>query len=279
MQLKEILIKNGFHFNKRFGQNFLTDVNLLNSIVDKSGITEHDTVIEIGVGGGTLTRAIAKKAKRVIGFEIDTNLKPVLSETLGDLENVEIVFKDVMKMPTQEIEEMIGGRFSVVANLPYYITTPILMKFIEESDMVDKITVTVQEEVADRLCAKAGSSEYGAITASVDVVGNAEKIMRIDRKMFYPAPNVDSAVVRIDMDKQKYPLKDIRAYRAGVRCAFLSRRKTLVNNVMMSFKTDRVTAENIVLNVTGDIMVRGETLTTQDFVNLHEEIIKNELKY
>lgn len=279
MQLKEILIKNGFHFNKRFGQNFLTDVNLLNSIVDKSGITENDTVIEIGVGGGTLTRAIAKKAKRVIGFEIDTNLKPVLMETLGDLENVEIIFKDVMKMPTSEIEEMIGGRFSVVANLPYYITTPILMKFIEESDMVDKITVTVQEEVADRLCAKAGSSEYGAITASVDVVGNAEKIMRIDRKMFYPAPNVDSAVVRIDMDKQKYSLKDIKAYRAGVRCAFLSRRKTLVNNVMMSFKADRATAENIVLNVTGDILVRGETLTTQDFVNLQEEIIKNKLKY
>ena len=279
MQLKEILIKNGFHFNKRFGQNFLTDVNLLNSIVDKSGITENDTVIEIGVGGGTLTRAIAKKAKRVIGFEIDTNLKPVLMETLGDLENVEIIFKDVMKMPTSEIEEMIGGRFSVVANLPYYITTPILMKFIEESDMVDKITVTVQEEVADRLCAKAGSSEYGAITAAVDVVGNAEKIMRIDRKMFYPAPNVDSAVVRIDMDKQKYSLKDIKAYRAGVRCAFLSRRKTLVNNVMMSFKADRTTAENIVLNVTGDILVRGETLTTQDFVNLQEEIIKNKLKY
>ena len=279
MQLKEILIKNGFRFNKRFGQNFLTDVNLLNSIVDKSGITENDTVIEIGVGGGTLTRAIAKKAKRVIGFEIDTNLKPVLSETLGDLDNVEIIFKDVMKMPTLEIEEMIGGRFSVVANLPYYITTPILMKFIEESDMVDKITVTVQEEVADRLCAKAGSSEYGAITASVDVVGNAEKIMRIDRKMFYPAPNVDSAVVRIDMDKQKYSLKDIKAYRAGVRCAFLSRRKTLVNNVMMSFKTGRATAESIVLNVTGDILVRGETLTTQDFVNLQEEIIKNNLKY
>ena len=279
MQLKEILIKNGFRFNKRFGQNFLTDVNLLNSIVDKSGITENDTVIEIGVGGGTLTRAIAKKAKRVIGFEIDKNLKPVLLETLGDLDNVEIIFKDVMKMPTPEIEEMIGGRFSVVANLPYYITTPILMKFIEESDMVDKITVTVQEEVADRLCAKAGSSEYGAITASVDVVGNAEKIMRIDRKMFYPAPNVDSAVVRIDMDKQKYSLKDIKAYRAGVRCAFLSRRKTLVNNVMMSFKTDRATAESLVLNVTGDILVRGETLTTQDFVNLQEEIIKNNLKY
>ena len=278
MQLKDVLIKNGFHFNKRFGQNFLTDTNLLRSIVDRAGITSEDTVIEIGVGGGTLTRAIAEKAKRVIGFEIDRNLQPVLKETLSGLDNVEIVFKDVMKMPTEEIEKLVGGRFSVVANLPYYITTPILMKFIEESDMVDSITVTVQEEVADRLCAKAGSSEYGAITASVDAVGDAEKIMRIDRKMFYPAPNVDSAVVKIAMNKNKYPIKDMRAYKDGVRCAFLSRRKTLVNNIMMAFKTDRKIAEEVVLAVKGDVMVRGETLTTEDFVALSEQIIIKNLK-
>ena len=279
MQLKEVLIKNGFHFNKRFGQNFLTDTNLLRSIVDRAGITSEDTVIEVGVGGGTLTRAIAEKAKRVIGFEIDRNLQPVLSETLAGLDNVEIVFKDVMKMPTQEIEKIAGGRFSVVANLPYYITTPILMKFIEESDMVDSITVTIQEEVADRLCAKAGSQDYGAITASIDAVGDAEKIMRIDRKMFYPSPNVDSAVVKIALNKGKYDIKDMRAYRAGVRCAFLSRRKTLVNNIMMSFKTDRQTAEDMVVAVKGDVMVRGETLTTEDFVSLSEQILAKNLKY
>ncbi len=279
MQLKEVLIKNGFHFNKRYGQNFLTDTNLLRSIVEKAGITENDTVVEIGVGGGTLTRAIAEKAKRVIGFEIDLNLKPVLAETLSDHENVEIIYKDVMKMKTEDIETLIGGRFSVVANLPYYITTPILMKFIEESDMVDSITVTVQEEVADRLCARAGSSEYGAITASVDAVGNAQKIMRIDRKMFYPAPNVDSAVVKIDIDKNKYNIKDMLLFRAVVRCAFLSRRKTLVNNLMMYFKIDRKTAEEIVLNVKGDASVRGEVLDTLDFVNLQEEILKRNIKF
>ena len=279
MQLKEVLIKNGFHFNKRYGQNFLTDTNLLRSIVEKAGITENDTVVEIGVGGGTLTRAIAEKAKRVIGFEIDVNLKPVLAETLSDHENVEIIYKDVMKMKTEDIETLIGGRFSVVANLPYYITTPILMKFIEESDMVDSITVTVQEEVADRLCARAGSSEYGAITASVDAVGNAQKIMRIDRKMFYPAPNVDSAVVKIDIDKNKYNIKDMLLFRAVVRCAFLSRRKTLVNNLMMYFKIDRKTAEEIVLNVKGDASVRGEVLDTLDFVNLQEEILKRNIKF
>ena len=279
MQLKDVLLKNGFHFNKRFGQNFLTDTNLLRSIVDKAGITENDTVVEIGVGGGTLTRAIAEKAKRVIGFEIDTNLKPVLAETLSGLSNVEIIYKDVMKMQTKDIENMIGGRFSVVANLPYYITTPILMKFIEESDMVDSITVTIQEEVADRLCSTAGSSEYGAITASIDAVGNAQKIMRIDRKMFYPSPNVDSAVVKIQMDKNKYDIKDMLAYRAVVRSAFLSRRKTLVNNLMMSFKIDRKTAEEIVVSVKGDALVRGEILDTLDFVKLQEEILKRNIKY
>ena len=279
MQLKDVLYKNGFHFNKRFGQNFLTDTNLLRSIVDKAGITENDTVVEIGVGGGTLTRAIAEKAKRVIGFEIDTNLKPVLAETLAGLSNVEIIYKDVMKMKTEDIENMIGGRFSVVANLPYYITTPILMKFIEESDMVDSITVTIQEEVADRLCATAGSSEYGAITASIDAVGDAQKIMRIDRKMFYPSPNVDSAVVKIQMNKEKYDIKDMLAYRAVIRSAFLSRRKTLVNNLMMSFKIDRATAEDIVVSVKGDALVRGEVLNTLDFVKLQEEILKRSIRY
>lgn len=279
MQLKDVLIKNGFHFNKRFGQNFLTDKNLLSSIVEKAGIKESDTVVEIGVGGGTLTGAIAQKAKRVIGFEIDTNLKPVLAETLKDFANVEIIYKDIMKMPTEEIESLIGGRFSVVANLPYYITTPILMKFIEESDMVDSVTVTIQEEVADRLCAKAGSEDYGAITASIDAVGTAEKIIRIDRKMFYPAPNVDSAVVKIVMDKGKYDIPNQKAYRAGVRCAFQSRRKTLVNNIMMAFKTDRKTAEDIVVEITGNPQSRGETLSTEDFVKFSKLIVKNNLKF
>ena len=279
MQLKDVLIKNGFHFNKRFGQNFLTDKNLLSSIVDRAGIKETDTVIEVGVGGGTLTSAISDRAKRVIGFEIDQNLKPVLSETLAGRDNIEIIFKDVMKISMKEIEEIAGGRFSVVANLPYYITTPILMKFIEESDMVDSITVTVQEEVADRLCAKPDSEEYGAITASIDAVGNAEKIMRIDRKMFYPAPNVDSAVVKISMNKEKYDIPDIKAYRAVVRCAFQSRRKTLVNNVMLAFKTDRKTAEEIVFEVKGDIMVRGETLSTEDFVKFSKLLVAKNLKY
>ena len=142
------------------------------------------------------------------------------------------------------------------------------MKFVEESSKVKSITVTVQEEVADRLTAKAGTEAYGAITAGIDVAGNAEKLMRIPRAMFYPAPNVDSAVVKITMDRDKYGDVDLKAYRAAVRCGFASRRKTLVNNLMQSFKIPRSEAEEIVVAVKGDCLVRGETLSTEDFVDL-----------
>lgn len=279
MQLKDILNKNGFRFNKRFGQNFLTDPVLLDDIVAKSGITENDTVVEIGCGGGTLTAAIAKKAKRVIGFEIDANLKPVLAETLAGFDNVEIIFKDVMKTGTEEIEKICGSEFSVVANIPYYITTPILMKFVEESEKVKSITVTIEAEVADRLTAKPGTEDYGAITAGIDLVGNAEQLLFIDRKKFYPAPNVDSAVVKITMDRNKYPGADKKAYRAAVRCAFASRRKTLANNLMQSFKISREEANEIICAVTDNPLARGETFSTEDFVALSAELKKHNIKF
>lgn len=279
MQLKDILNKNGFRFNKRFGQNFLTDPVLLDDIVAKSGITENDTVVEIGCGGGTLTAAIAKKAKRVIGFEIDANLKPVLAETLAGFDNVEIIFKDVMKTGTEEIEKICGGEFSVVANIPYYITTPILMKFVEEPEKVKSITVTIEAEVADRLTAKPGTEDYGAITAGIDLVGNAEQLLFIDRKKFYPVPNVDSAVVKITMDRNKYPGADKKAYRAAVRCAFASRRKTLANNLMQSFRIPREEANEIICAVTDNPLARGETFSTEDFVALSAELKKHNIKF
>ena len=268
MQVKDVLKKNGFRFEKRYGQNFLTDENLLAEIVDKTGVGENDTVVEIGVGAGTLTAALSKKVKRVIGFEIDKKLQPVLAETLGDAKNVEIVYKDVMKTPTAEIENIAGGRFSIVANLPYYITTPILMKFLEESDKVDLIAVTVQEEVADRMCAKPSTADYGALTLAIDVIGNAKKVMRIPRDKFYPAPNVDSAVSVIEINRDKFEGVDTKAFRSVVRSAFASRRKTLVNNLMQSFGVSREQAEEAVVAVKGDKTARGETLSTTEFVAL-----------
>ena len=272
MGLKEILKKNDFTFQKKFGQNFLTDGNLLDSIVEKAGIGGNDTVVEVGCGGGTLTAAIAKKAKRVIGFEIDGNLEPVLKETLAEYDNTEIIFRDVMKVSAGEIERIAGGGYAVVANLPYYITTPVLMKFLEEGENVTSVTVTVQEEVADRLCALPGTPEYGAITVAVNAAGNAEKVMRIGRNLFYPVPNVDSAVVKITIDRDKYDAETRAMIRSVVRAAFQSRRKTLVNNLMQAFKISRAEAESAVAAAGIEPMTRGETLGVEDYRRLAERL-------
>ena len=272
MGLKEILKKNDFTFQKKFGQNFLTDGNLLDSIVEKAGIGGNDTVVEVGCGGGTLTAAIAKKAKRVIGFEIDGNLEPVLKETLAEYDNTEIIFRDVMKVSAGEIERIAGGGYAVVANLPYYITTPVLMKFLEEGENVTSVTVTVQEEVADRLCALPGTPEYGAITVAVNAAGNAEKVMRIGRNLFYPVPNVDSAVVKITIDRDKYDAETRAMIRSVVRAAFQSRRKTLVNNLMQAFKISRAEAESAVAAAGIGPMTRGETLGVEDYRRLAERL-------
>ena len=272
MNLKEILKKNDFTFQKKFGQNFLTDGDLLDSIVEKAGIGGDDTVVEVGCGGGTLTAAIAKKAKRVIGFEIDRKLEPVLKETLAENENVEIIFRDVMKVSAEEIGRIAGGSYAVVANLPYYITTPVLMKFLEEGENVTSVTVTVQEEVADRLCALPGTPEYGAITVAVNAAGNAEKVMRIGRNLFYPVPNVDSAVVKITIDRDKYDAETRAMIRSVVRAAFQSRRKTLANNLMQAFKISRAEAESAVVAAGIDPMTRGETLDVEEYRRLAESL-------
>lgn len=268
MSLKEIIIKNNFKFQKRFGQNFITDTNLLNSIVDKAQLSKTDTVIEIGVGGATLTRAIAEKVKKVYGYEIDTNLVGVISESLSGVENAEVIFKDFMKEKISDIEKMVGGPFSVVANLPYYITTPIIMRLIEECPLCEKIVVMVQEEVALRLCAKENTADYGSITASINIVGDSKIIMKVSREMFFPKPNVDSAVVRIDIDRNKYSGVDVVAYRKVVKMAFSSRRKTLANNLINMLKISRAEVENALIDADIDLSCRGETLSTERFIAL-----------
>ncbi|MBQ9782850.1 MAG: ribosomal RNA small subunit methyltransferase A [Clostridia bacterium] len=274
MNIKEILKQKQFTFEKKYGQNFLTDTNLLASIVAKSGVDENSTVVEIGVGAGTLTGEIAKRVKKVYGFEVDKKLKPVLDETLKDYNNVEIIFNDIMKVNTDDIEKMIGTRYTVIANLPYYITTPILMKFIEEANLVDAIIVTVQKEVAERICAKSGTSDYGAITATINAIGDTEIIKYIDRTMFYPAPNVDSAVCKIVLNKDKYYIKDINYFRKLVKTSFLMRRKTLVNNLIKGYKISRQQCEEILTSLNLDVNVRGEELSSKDFIDLSHKLLE-----
>lgn len=268
MELKKIIRESGFKFNKRFGQNFIESEILLEKIVELSGVTEKDKVVEIGVGGGTLTRALSKNAKFVYGFEIDKNLQPVLQKSLAGVENVEIIFKDFMKENLSELEKEIGEEYVVVANLPYYITSPIVMRFIEEAEFCRRIVVMVQREVAFRFCARPATADYGAITAAIGLWGDAAIILDVDRTNFYPQPNVDSAVVRIDKFYEDRGVIDKKAYRDIVRIAFSSRRKTLVNNMMNYLKISREKAENILKESGIDISVRGETLSVGDFTRL-----------
>ena len=240
--------------------------------MEKAGITEFDTVLEIGVGAGALTRELAKKAKRVVGYEIDTRLKPVLSETLFGLHNVEIVFKDVMKEKVSDLEKSLGGEYKIVANLPYYITTPIVMNFLENAKNLTAMAIMVQEEVVARFSAIPASSDYGAITVAINLRGGAKTVLKVPREKFTPVPNVDSAVVRIDIEKGKFAGTDTAAVRNVVRAAFISRRKMLVNNLINSLKLSREQAERALLNAGISPTARGETLSAADYVKLAETI-------
>lgn len=266
MDVKSALVKNGFKFQKRYGQNFITDKNFLASVVEKSGVSSGDTVVEIGAGAGTLTAALAFKAKKVIAFEIDSYLKPVLEETLEEYDNVELVFGDFMK--SGDVSGRIDGEYKVVANLPYYITTPVLFKLIEEAEVKPQsISVMVQKEVADRLCAGAGSKDYGALTVAVGAFYEAKKIIDVNRTMFCPVPNVDSAVVLMTRREDGVP-EDPVLFSRVVRSAFAMRRKTLVNNLMASFALPRETCEKVLEGCGLSITVRGEALSREEFIAL-----------
>ncbi len=277
VNFKNILKKHGFTFKKAFGQNFLSDDSLLEEIVKKANITKNDTVLEIGCGAGALTRFLCKYSKRVVGYEIDVNLKPVLNEVLQDYDNYEIVFKDVLKEKIEKVDELLGKDFILVANLPYYITTPIILQFLENSKNIKGMVVMVQEEVAERLASKNASSEYGAITVAINLRGSAGIVLNVPREKFYPAPNVDSAVVKIDIDRQKFVGKDLKFIREIVKCAFQNRRKTLVNNLIRYFSLSRSEAEEILSKAGLTLMVRGEELSAEQYVEL-SEVLKEYVK-
>ena len=270
--IKSVLIRHGFSFKKQFGQNFITDTNLLKSIVIGAEITKNDIVLEIGCGAGTLTKELSLQAKKVIGYEIDYNLKPVLEETLYGLKNVEIVFQDVMKTSMFDLEKKIGGDYVVVANLPYYITTPIIMRFIEQAKRVKSLVIMVQEEVALRLCAKENTADYGSITASIGAKANSKIIKKVPKTMFMPVPKVDSAVVKIDLIRDKFFIKDEKIYKDVLHSAFNNRRKMLANNLMQIFKFTRAKAEEILTFCDIPLTARGETLSVEKFVELSNHI-------
>lgn len=275
MEIIDILKKYSFVFKKSLGQNFLTDSQLLDAIARDAGVEKTDTVVEIGAGAGTLTRALAARAARVVAFDIDEALVPVLRESLAGVENAEVVFRDVLKCSDEELLGIIGGKFKVVANIPYYITTPLVMRFAESSLPVDSVTVTVQKEVAERLVAAAGTPEYGAISATIALRGNARITREISRKMFRPVPNVDSAVVRIDFLRDKFGDTDVSAVSELVRQCFRMRRKTLLNN-LVSAGYGKEKARLAIERAGFPVDVRGERLSAKDYVRLYGELISSE---
>lgn len=266
--IKDIIRGVDFRFNKALGQNFITDANLLDAIVADSGINGDDTVVEIGTGAGTLTRAIAKVAKKVYSFEVDRNLQPVLALSLQGVDNVEVIFRDVLKMKDDELKSVVGDSFKVVANLPYYITTPLAMRFIESSLDVRSITIMVQKEVALRFVAKPNTADYSAITLAIEMAGNAQITRNVSRNMFFPSPNVDSAVVRIDIDRTKLDGENAPLLHKLVRSSFAMRRKTLANNLSVAFQIDKQEAGKLIEEAGFSPMVRGEALSLDDYKKL-----------
>lgn len=266
--IKDIIRGVDFRFNKALGQNFITDSNLLDAIVADSGINGDDTVVEIGTGAGTLTRAIAKVAKKVYSFEVDRNLQPVLALSLQGVDNAEVIFRDVLKMKDDELKSVVGDSFKVVANLPYYITTPLAMRFIESTLDVKSVTIMVQKEVALRFVAKPNTADYSAITLAIEMAGNAQITRNVSRNMFFPSPNVDSAVVRIDIDRTKLDGENAPLLHKLVRSSFAMRRKTLANNLSVAFQIDKQEAGKLIEEAGFSPMVRGEALSLDDYKKL-----------
>ena len=272
MKMKDVLNATSFRFNKALGQNFISDTNLLKGIVADSGVKEGDVVVEIGTGAGTLTRQIAEVAKKVYSFEVDKNLIPVHELSLQGLDSVDVIFRDVLKMKDDEFKSIVGdGEFKVVANLPYYITTPLIMRFLESDLKVTSLTIMVQEEVGRRLVAKPNTPDYSAITLAVLLRGSATITRKVNRNMFYPAPNVDSAVVRIDVEEGKLDGEDKALVHRLVRSAFAMRRKTLVNNLNASMGLTKAEAVEKLQNAGLDERVRGEALSLEDYIRLSHQ--------
>ena len=269
----EVIQKYQFAFQKRFGQNFLIDAHVLEKIVSAAGITKDDCVLEIGPGIGTMTQYLAESAGQVIAVEIDTNLLPILADTLKDYSNVKVINQDILKVDINElVKEYNNGRtIKVVANLPYYITTPIIMGLFESNVPIDNITVMVQKEVADRMQVGPGSKDYGALSLAVQYYASPYIVANVPPNCFIPRPNVGSAVIRLTRYQEPpVQVKDPKLMFKLIRASFNQRRKTLQNGLNnspeISFSKEEITKAIESLGVSPS--VRGEALSLEQFAQL-----------
>ena len=274
---KEVVNKHNFKFSKSLGQNFLIDDNVIDRILEGARLSETDKIIEVGPGIGTLTREMGKVAENVVSIEIDKTLIPILKETLAVLDNVEVVNEDILKVDVQGLikEKLNGGPVKLVANLPYYITTPIVMKFLEEDIPVTDIVVMVQKEVADRMNAQPSTKDYGALSVAVQYYCDTEIVAKAPRHMFVPQPNVDSIVIGLHVrDEKKYIVDNEDIFFKTVKASFGQRRKTLLNSLggLGFLSKDQIKEALKAANI--DEKRRGETLSIDEFANLSNEINK-----
>lgn len=274
---KEVVQKHNFKFSKSLGQNFLIDTNVIDRILEGARVQEGDYVIEVGPGIGTLTKEMGRTAEKVVAIEIDKTLIPILEETLSDFPNIEVVNQDILKVDVQELveEKLNGGPVKLIANLPYYITTPIVMKFLEEDIPVTDIVVMVQKEVADRMNAQPNSKDYGALSVAVQYYCDTEIVAKAPRHMFMPQPNVDSTVIGLHVrEEKKYNVDNEEIFFKTVKASFGQRRKTLLNSLggLGFLNKDEIRIALQEANI--DEKRRGETLSIEEFSSLSNAVNK-----
>lgn len=276
--VKSILGECGFTFKKSLGQNFLTDSSVCPAMAESSA-DKTAGVIEIGPGAGVLTRELAAKAKRVVAIEIDSRLKPVLNKTVGGLDNVEVIFADVLKT---DLDRLISERFSdcsyvsVCANLPYYITSPIITGLLSKRLNIKSITAMVQLEAAVRLCAPLGTRDAGAVSAAVEYYSSPSLLFKVGRECFVPSPKVDSAVIRLDIRKEPaVKVEDEKFFFLLIKSAFSQRRKTFLNSVSNTLNIEKSALKNALCAVGLSEQVRGEEITLSQFARISDMLCKN----
>lgn len=265
-KMNELLEKNDFNFKKKFGQNFIVDENIISNIVNKSEVDKDTLVIEIGPGAGSLTTKLAESAKNVLCYEIDETLKDILSENLSNYDNVEVIYQDFLKVNVNnDIKKYDYKKLYIVANLPYYITTPIITSVIENNIDVDKMVVMVQKEVGDRFKASVGTKDYSSLSIYLNYYFNVRKLMDISKNIFIPKPNVDSIVVEFTKKEQKYELKNKDLFFKLIRDSFTQKRKTIKNNLK---NYDLTKIEEILKKYNQDLTTRAEQITIETFVDI-----------
>ncbi len=273
--IKEILTKYGFSFLKSLGQNFLINPSVCPRMAEMSGAKEGVGVLEVGPGIGVLTYELAKRAEKVVSVELDKRLLPVLDETLAEFDNVKIINGDVLKTDLHRlIEDEFGGMEVVVcANLPYYITSPVIMKLLEEKLPVSSITVMVQKEAAERICAQLGTRQSGAVTAAINYYASAEMLFKVSAGSFMPAPKVDSAVIRLNVySKPTVSVDNEEIFFKVIKAAFAQRRKTLLNTLSNSMSYSKAQITEALRSSSVDPTARAEQLKLEDFARISNEL-------